>query len=210
MNMNVKLLIYLIFLILISCSKNNDAERTKSNYLKIDDSLSVKISFVENEFIKSMAVLYEDSALKQNVVCELNQKDWQSVLSFIWNYTRDTSNIWSLTLYLDKYLNDIDSVEYRDIAAFQTYTVKPDKKLYHNFFVFQNDTFVELEKFHCETYGIRQKVTDYFMNKEINYKNASPQRNSRISLFSDLMHSYIPHKYKHDYLMGRIEKYGKK
>lgn len=208
--MNLKHVVYFIFLIFFSCSKNNDTERTKSNTLKIDDSLTIKISFVENEFIKSMPVRYEDSKLKQDVISELNQNDWQNVLYFIWNYTRDTTNIWSLTLYLDKYLNDIDSVEFSDIAAIQTYTVKPDKKLYHNFFVFQNDTFVELEKFNCETYGIRQKATDYFMNKEIIYNNASPQKNSRISLFSNLVHSYKPHKYKHDYLIGRIEKYGKK
>lgn len=204
------LIVSFILFGLFSCDNNSGMDKPISSTIIFDDTLNISLLFLETELQIQMPMRFYVQNKQQDLSCELNSKEWRNLLSFIQNYTKENSDIWLIIIYIDKYLNKNDSVNYKDIIGFQVYTIKPNKKLYHSIFIAEDGNFLEIKQYNCETVGIHYNARDYFMNYEMNYHNASAKKNSVISFFSENMYSYKPDKYSHDFLMRRIEKFGKK
>jgi hypothetical protein len=164
---------------------------------------------MKSEIVKEMPRIANKLDSLQDLRCSLNQLDWKKIIQFFKQYTNDETDPWYILLYIDKYCSNKDSIKFEDIAGFRVWTIKPNNKIYHRLFVADSNNIIERTQFNCEVLGSYSSKEEYFLNYELKFQNASPNKNTSIILYPDNLVVHHPDKYSHNYLLRRIEKYKK-
>lgn len=200
-------------LILLSCNNRNEYH-TKQKVLMKYDTVNVSIKFSDSLISKGLPLTYYDKESNiQSFNYDLSKREFLLVYKFVSEFLCVNSKLWSLTIYYNRHLKDNDLISFKDISALQLYTIKPNGKLYHNFYLKKDNSFYELSDFDCETNGIYYNSVRYFLQNEIH--NTDTIRSSLINFYnSDLLKNDSEfknvNKKSKDFLIYKIRKYGKK
>lgn len=210
MNFIIKLLLIVIvisFAALISCQKSPKSYCTPIIRL-YKDTFQIKFNFLDGQTKKVGSEIVLDSI--RNLVLLLNNKEFEQMTKTLnFEQIKNIQSPYVMLIYLDKILNEIDSIDIEDIAALEIYSIDNLNQLWFQLFLNTSNGFCEQKEFTCREYYLNSTASLFFINNIIPFNKTTKSNHSFFYVYNTTLENFKFSNKTANFLQEKIRNYEK-